>query len=134
MERVTGGGMLPLALASVGVLLLYRILSRLRPGAALQDAVVVITGASSGLGKGSSPTRLLLTSASRVYVHTDSQQFISMGSSEISTLFLQSVRGCSMLQVHVWSCVVETQPVCSRSSRSWLQVQQARSTRCLHWS
>ncbi|XP_035036211.1 dehydrogenase/reductase SDR family member 7B [Hippoglossus stenolepis] len=51
MERVTGGGMLPLALASVGVWLLYRILSRLRPGAALQDAVVVITGASSGLGK-----------------------------------------------------------------------------------
>ncbi|AWP18740.1 putative dehydrogenase/reductase SDR family member 7B [Scophthalmus maximus] len=51
MERVTGGGMLPLVLASVGVLLLYRILVRLRPGAALQDAVVVITGASSGLGK-----------------------------------------------------------------------------------
>lgn len=52
MERVTGGGMLPLVLASVGVLLLYRILSRLRAGATLQDAVVVITGASSGLGKG----------------------------------------------------------------------------------
>ncbi|GAA6226128.1 dehydrogenase/reductase SDR family member 7B [Lates japonicus] len=51
MERVMGGGMLPLVLASVGVLLLYRILVRLRPGAAVQDAVVVITGASSGLGK-----------------------------------------------------------------------------------
>lgn len=52
MERVMGGGMLPLVLASVGVLLLYRILVRLRTGSTLQDAVVVITGASSGLGKG----------------------------------------------------------------------------------
>lgn len=44
--------MLQLALAGAGVLLLYRILVRLRPGVSLQDAVVVITGASSGLGKG----------------------------------------------------------------------------------
>ncbi|XP_029364703.1 dehydrogenase/reductase SDR family member 7B [Echeneis naucrates] len=51
MDRVMGGGMLPLVLASVGVLLLYRILTHLRPGASLRDAVVVITGASSGLGK-----------------------------------------------------------------------------------
>lgn len=46
-----GGGLLKLILGSAGVFLLYRILLRLRPGAALQDAVVVITGASSGLGK-----------------------------------------------------------------------------------
>lgn len=52
MDRVIGGGgVLQLVLASMGVLLLYRILIRLRSGAALQDAVVVITGASSGLGK-----------------------------------------------------------------------------------
>ncbi|XP_061557439.1 dehydrogenase/reductase SDR family member 7B isoform X1 [Phycodurus eques] len=52
MERVTGGGtLLALLLASVGFLVLYRILGRLRAGAALQDAVVVITGATSGLGK-----------------------------------------------------------------------------------
>ncbi|XP_061702163.1 dehydrogenase/reductase SDR family member 7B isoform X2 [Syngnathoides biaculeatus] len=52
MERVTGGGTLPaLLLASVGVLLLYRVLGRLRAGASLRDAVVVITGATSGLGK-----------------------------------------------------------------------------------
>ncbi|XP_060883152.1 LOW QUALITY PROTEIN: dehydrogenase/reductase SDR family member 7B [Labrus mixtus] len=52
MERVMGGGgVLQLVLAGAGVWLLYRILLRLRPGAALQDAVVVITGASSGLGK-----------------------------------------------------------------------------------
>lgn len=54
MDRVTGGGVLQLALAGAGVLLLYRILVRLRPGVSLQDAVVVITGASSGLGKGQS--------------------------------------------------------------------------------
>lgn len=51
MERILGGGLLPLALTSVGVLLLCRILLRLRQGASVQDAVVVITGASSGLGK-----------------------------------------------------------------------------------
>ncbi|KAE8283052.1 Dehydrogenase/reductase SDR family member 7B [Larimichthys crocea] len=51
MERLMGGGVLQLLLASAGVLLLYRILVRLRPGAPLKDAVVVITGASSGLGK-----------------------------------------------------------------------------------
>ncbi|XP_031717983.1 dehydrogenase/reductase SDR family member 7B isoform X1 [Anarrhichthys ocellatus] len=51
MERVMGGGVLQLVLVSAGILFLYRILVRLRPGAALQDAVVVITGASSGLGK-----------------------------------------------------------------------------------
>lgn len=52
MERLMGGGVLQLLLASAGVLLLYRMLVRLRPGAPLKDAVVVITGASSGLGKG----------------------------------------------------------------------------------
>ncbi|MEQ2309786.1 Dehydrogenase reductase SDR member 7B [Ameca splendens] len=51
MERIMGGGMLPLVLTSVGVLLLYRILVRLRRGAPMHGAVVVITGASSGLGK-----------------------------------------------------------------------------------
>ncbi|CAG5897633.1 unnamed protein product [Menidia menidia] len=51
IERVMGGGMLPLVLTSLGVLLLYRLLVRLRNGASVQGAVVVITGASSGLGK-----------------------------------------------------------------------------------
>lgn len=53
MERVTvsGGGMFQLLFGCMGLLLLYRLLIRLRPGKALQDAVVVITGASSGLGK-----------------------------------------------------------------------------------
>lgn len=63
MERVMGGGVLPLMLASAGILLLYRILVRLRPGAALQDAVVVITGASSGLGKGRLLVHFLFYSA-----------------------------------------------------------------------
>ncbi|KAM6904393.1 dehydrogenase/reductase SDR family member 7B [Xenentodon cancila] len=51
MERVLGGGLLPLVLTSAGVLLLYRILVRLRKGVSVQGSVVVITGASSGLGK-----------------------------------------------------------------------------------
>uniref|UniRef100_A0A3Q4GGZ7 Dehydrogenase/reductase SDR family member 7B n=1 Tax=Neolamprologus brichardi TaxID=32507 RepID=A0A3Q4GGZ7_NEOBR len=51
MERVMGGGMLPVVLTGLGVVLLYRILVRLRKRASVQGVVVVITGASSGLGK-----------------------------------------------------------------------------------
>uniref|UniRef100_A0A1A8NSS2 Dehydrogenase/reductase SDR family member 7B n=1 Tax=Nothobranchius rachovii TaxID=451742 RepID=A0A1A8NSS2_9TELE len=51
MDRVVGGGLLPLVLTGVGALLLYRILLRLKPRTSVQGAVVVITGASSGLGK-----------------------------------------------------------------------------------
>ncbi|XP_053707112.1 dehydrogenase/reductase SDR family member 7B isoform X2 [Synchiropus splendidus] len=51
MERVPSGGMLPLILASVGILLLFRKLLRRRHGKDLKGCVVVITGASSGLGK-----------------------------------------------------------------------------------
>lgn len=47
-----GGAGLPLVIASVGVLLLFQLLLRLRRGASVQGAVVVITGASSGLGRG----------------------------------------------------------------------------------
>lgn len=43
--------MFHLLCASVGFLLLYRLLQRLRKTTNLRDAVVVITGASSGLGK-----------------------------------------------------------------------------------
>ncbi|XP_054891280.1 dehydrogenase/reductase SDR family member 7B [Poeciliopsis prolifica] len=46
-----GGAVLPLVIASVGVLLVFQILLRLRRGASVQGAVVVITGASSGLGR-----------------------------------------------------------------------------------
>ncbi|KAF6734518.1 Dehydrogenase/reductase SDR family member 7B [Oryzias melastigma] len=46
-----GGGTLPLVLTGLGVLLLYRILTRLRSRGSVQGVVVVITGASSGLGK-----------------------------------------------------------------------------------
>uniref|UniRef100_A0A1A8H983 Dehydrogenase/reductase SDR family member 7B n=1 Tax=Nothobranchius korthausae TaxID=1143690 RepID=A0A1A8H983_9TELE len=51
MDRIVGGGLLPLVLSGVGVLLLYQVLLRLKPGTSVQGAVVVITGASSGLGK-----------------------------------------------------------------------------------
>ncbi|KAG5832364.1 hypothetical protein ANANG_G00290400 [Anguilla anguilla] len=45
------GGLIPLVLGGAGVLLLYQLLQRVRQRAYIQDAVVVITGASSGLGK-----------------------------------------------------------------------------------
>ncbi|KAL0993712.1 hypothetical protein UPYG_G00112230 [Umbra pygmaea] len=50
MERVMGG-VVPLVLGGLGLMLLYLLRQRLRHGTVIQDAVVVITGASSGLGK-----------------------------------------------------------------------------------
>ncbi|XP_071268262.1 dehydrogenase/reductase SDR family member 7B isoform X1 [Salvelinus alpinus] len=52
MERVMGG-VVPLVLGGLGLglVLLYRLLQRLQQGATIQDTVVVITGASSGLGR-----------------------------------------------------------------------------------
>ena len=50
-----GGGPLSLVLGGLGVLLLFRMVRRLRPGARVRDSVVVITGASSGLGRGQRP-------------------------------------------------------------------------------
>ncbi|PWA33203.1 hypothetical protein CCH79_00013583 [Gambusia affinis] len=46
-----GGAVLPLVIGSVGVLLLFQILLHLRRGASVQGVVVVITGASSGIGR-----------------------------------------------------------------------------------
>ncbi|KAM9457393.1 dehydrogenase/reductase SDR family member 7B isoform 1-T1 [Clarias gariepinus] len=51
MERLTGVGVVPLAVGAVGLLLLLRMIHRKRRKQVLQDKVVVITGASSGLGK-----------------------------------------------------------------------------------
>ncbi|KAM4631999.1 dehydrogenase/reductase SDR family member 7B isoform 2-T3 [Discoglossus pictus] len=48
---LTSWVIVPLLLGSVGVYSLYKLLQRLRSGAYIQDAVVVITGATSGLGK-----------------------------------------------------------------------------------
>ncbi|XP_029432532.1 dehydrogenase/reductase SDR family member 7B isoform X1 [Rhinatrema bivittatum] len=48
---ITSLAIVPLLLGSLGLFALYRLLQRLRTRAYLQDAVVVITGASSGLGK-----------------------------------------------------------------------------------
>ncbi|KAG2455430.1 DRS7B reductase, partial [Polypterus senegalus] len=45
------GGLLPVLLGSIGVLALYQLLQRVRQRTYIQDAVVVITGASSGLGR-----------------------------------------------------------------------------------
>ncbi|XP_067229546.1 dehydrogenase/reductase SDR family member 7B isoform X2 [Chanodichthys erythropterus] len=51
MERVLGLGVAPLAAGTVGLLILLKVIQRLRHKQNLQDKVVVITGASSGLGK-----------------------------------------------------------------------------------
>ncbi|KAG1967607.1 dehydrogenase/reductase SDR family member 7B [Pimephales promelas] len=51
MERVLGLGVGPLAAGTVGLLILLKVMQRLRHKQNLQDKVVVITGASSGLGK-----------------------------------------------------------------------------------
>lgn len=52
MERVLGLGVGPLAAGTVGLLILLKVIQRLRhKRLSVQDKVVVITGASSGLGK-----------------------------------------------------------------------------------
>nr|XP_033770729.1 dehydrogenase/reductase SDR family member 7B isoform X1 [Geotrypetes seraphini] len=48
---ITSMAIIPLLLGSLGLFGLYRLLQRLRTRAYLQDAVVLITGATSGLGK-----------------------------------------------------------------------------------
>nr|NP_001017758.1 dehydrogenase/reductase SDR family member 7B [Danio rerio]Q566S6.1 RecName: Full=Dehydrogenase/reductase SDR family member 7B; AltName: Full=Short-chain dehydrogenase/reductase family 32C member 1; Short=Protein SDR32C1 [Danio rerio]AAH93357.1 Dehydrogenase/reductase (SDR family) member 7B [Danio rerio] len=51
MERALGVGIGPLAAGTVGLLILLKVIQRLRRRPNIQDKVVVITGASSGLGK-----------------------------------------------------------------------------------
>uniref|UniRef100_A0A8C1TSJ5 Dehydrogenase/reductase SDR family member 7B n=1 Tax=Cyprinus carpio TaxID=7962 RepID=A0A8C1TSJ5_CYPCA len=51
MERVLGLCVGPLAAGTVGLLILLKVIQRLRHKQSVQDKVVVITGASSGLGK-----------------------------------------------------------------------------------
>ncbi|XP_037666309.1 dehydrogenase/reductase SDR family member 7B isoform X2 [Choloepus didactylus] len=51
MDFVTSTAILPLLFGCVGIFSLFKLLQRLRMKAYLQDAVVVITGATSGLGK-----------------------------------------------------------------------------------
>lgn len=55
---LTFTAIVPLLLGSVGLFTLFRLLQRMRMRAYLQDAIVVITGATSGLGKGGSPSAL----------------------------------------------------------------------------
>jgi len=50
--EITSSNLLPLVLGSVGLIVLFRVLRSMKERAIVQDAVVVITGASSGLGKG----------------------------------------------------------------------------------
>lgn len=51
MERVLSLGLGPLAVGTVGLLILLKVIQRLRDKQNVHDKVVVITGASSGLGK-----------------------------------------------------------------------------------
>ncbi|XP_051877330.1 dehydrogenase/reductase SDR family member 7B isoform X2 [Pristis pectinata] len=51
LVQITSSNLLPLLLGGVGLIILYRLLQRMKERAYIQDAVVVITGASSGLGK-----------------------------------------------------------------------------------
>ncbi|XP_078096297.1 dehydrogenase/reductase SDR family member 7B isoform X4 [Mustelus asterias] len=51
LMEISSSNLLPLLLGSVGLILLFRLLQSMKERAIVQDAVVVITGASSGLGK-----------------------------------------------------------------------------------
>lgn len=54
MDLVTPAAILPLLLGCVGLFSLFKLRQRVRMKAYIQDAVVVITGATSGLGRGRS--------------------------------------------------------------------------------
>lgn len=54
MDLVTPTAILPLLLGCVGLFSLFKLRQRVRMKAYVQDAVVVITGATSGLGRGGS--------------------------------------------------------------------------------
>lgn len=54
MDVVTQTTILPLVLGCLGIFSLFRLLQRIRSKAYLRNAVVVITGATSGLGRGES--------------------------------------------------------------------------------
>uniref|UniRef100_UPI00398F8044 dehydrogenase/reductase SDR family member 7B isoform X2 n=1 Tax=Pristiophorus japonicus TaxID=55135 RepID=UPI00398F8044 len=51
LMEISSSNLLPLLLGSVGLIILYKLLRSMKERAYIQDAVVVITGASSGLGK-----------------------------------------------------------------------------------
>ncbi|XP_069762112.1 dehydrogenase/reductase SDR family member 7B isoform X2 [Narcine bancroftii] len=51
LVQITSSNLLPLVLGGVGLIIFYRLLHWMKERAYIQDAVVVITGASSGLGK-----------------------------------------------------------------------------------
>lgn len=54
MDFLTSTAILPLLFGCVGVFSLFKLLQRMRTNAYLRNAVVVITGATSGLGRGGS--------------------------------------------------------------------------------
>lgn len=111
MERIMGC-VVPLTLGGLGLLLLYRIVRRLRPGTSIQDKVVVITGASSGLGKecarvfhaagarlvlcGRDSTRLqeliqeLTTKATELKLETHVPQIVTFDLADTDTVFRAS--------------------------------------------
>ena len=54
MDFITSTAILPLLLGCVGLFSLFKLLQWLRMRAYIRNAVVVITGATSGLGRGGS--------------------------------------------------------------------------------
>lgn len=52
MDMATQTTILPLLFGCLGVFSLFRLLQRIRSKAYLRNAVVVVTGATSGLGRG----------------------------------------------------------------------------------
>ncbi len=117
MERVLGLGVGPLAAGTVGLLILLKVIQRLRHKQSVQDKVVVITGASSGLGKG------YMNIISLIMLIIMSHQWHLTLHHCFNTLNLyivpQSVRGSSMRRGPDWSCADGTRRDCRRSWRSW---------------
>lgn len=69
MDLVTQTAILPLLFGCLGIFSLFRVLQRIRSRAHLRDAVVVVTGATSGLGRGKPQTCDVRSGISRLPGH-----------------------------------------------------------------
>ncbi|EHB09845.1 Dehydrogenase/reductase SDR family member 7B [Heterocephalus glaber] len=66
MDLITSTAILPLLFGCLGIFGLFRLLQWIRMKAYLRNAVVVVTGATSGLGRGLSRVRDRIIEASAV--------------------------------------------------------------------
>lgn len=129
MERALGG-MGPLVLGGVGLLVMYYVMQKMRRKNRVQNSVVVITGASSGLGKGEQHINALKDIFIRSWISRRQHVY------GIVIIFFQSAPVFSMLLGRASFCVEGTKLVCRSLFRNLERRQMAKyrhvSQSCMH--